>query len=1046
MEIPLIITLLVLVLLVFPIWAIVRILALGRDRDDISRRLDVLTEQYRALHAKIAQLERDPGPSAESAPVPMQPIPAPAPIPPRVSTAAPAAQPPPIPSLAASTAVAPVFRREPVPPTLAPPPVQPAAPPPEPPPTWIDRIDWEQFMGAKLFAWLGGLAALLAVAFFVKYSFEHDLIPPEVRVAIGFLFAAALVVGGLKLGRERYAVIAQTLIATGISSLYAVAFACNSVYHFAFFGAFATFVLMSLITVAAFLLAVRLEARVIAILGLLGGFLTPVLLSTGHDNPPGLFGYIALLDIGLLAVALHRRWDFLVPLGATGTIIMQVGWASRYLEAGKAPTAMVVCLGFCAIFFGAYLAARRLAHRITSELLYSTIAFPFVSLGFAFAFFFYDALAMRPGLLFSFVLAADACLLAIAWIDEEMPKLHLAAGAAVFALLAVWTSTRLTEPLLPWALACYLGYAALHTAFPLLLERHRPAAAPTWWSQIFPPLALLLMFGPLVKLSSVSLLFWPCVLLVDVIAIALAVVTASLSAIAVVLVLTLIATGLWIFQVPATVSTEPAVLLVLGGFAVLFFGAGIFVARTLGDRLEAAGTSARELFGGPRAQIPAFAALLPFLLLIMMTQRLPLANPSSVFGLALLLTVLTLGLAAILMGPFDHIEAWGSEGSRPAISAARNAGVEWLPACALIGVTALEYAWYARHQSATNAPLQLSWYGLFVAVFAAYPFLFRRRFAASTGPWAVAALAAAVQFPLVYWVVDRTWPNEVMGLLPAVFAVPPLVSLIAILRGPTVSEQPHLNQLAWFGGIALLFITLIFPIQYERQWITLGWALEGVALLWLFHRVPHPGLRATGAVLLVAAFARLALNPAVLAYRPRSAAAILNWYLYSYGLVAACLFVGAGLTRPEAGHEPTRRRTTILGVNAPALFHTLGTILVFLLVNVEIADFFSPPGGHTLTFQFSGNFARDMSYTIAWALFALGLLLIGMWKGLRAARYAAIALLSVALVKLFFHDLARLPALYRIGALLAVAIIASLASVAYQRFLPADSKNVEPAQ
>ena len=39
---------------------------------------------------------------------------------------------------------------------------------------------------------------------------------------------------------------------------------------------------------------------------------------------------------------------------------------------------------------------------------------------------------------------------------------------------------------------------------------------------------------------------------------------------------------------------------------------------------------------------------------------------------------------------------------------------------------------------------------------------------------------------------------------------------------------------------ALLFITLVFPIQFERQWITLGWALEGTALLWLFRRVPHP--------------------------------------------------------------------------------------------------------------------------------------------------------------------------------------------------------------
>ncbi len=98
-----------------------------------------------------------------------------------------------------------------------------------------------------------------------------------------------------------------------------------------------------------------------------------------------------------------------------------------------------------------------------------------------------------------------------------------------------------------------------------------------------------------------------------------------------------------------------------------------------------------------------------------------------------------------------------------------------------------------------------------------------------------------------------------------------------------------MTQLAWFGGVALFFITLIFPIQFDRQWITIGWALEGAALLWLFHRVPHPGLRLAGVGLLVAAFVRLALNPAVLEYHPRAATPIFNWYLYAYGIVTVCL-------------------------------------------------------------------------------------------------------------------------------------------------------------
>jgi len=549
-----------------------------------------------------------------------------------------------------------------------------------------------------------------------------------------------------------------------------------------------------------------------------------------------------------------------------------------------------------------------------------------------------------------------------------------------------------------------------------VLERHRPAAAPVWWSQLFPPMALLLMLLPLFKLEALSVVFWPCVLLIDLIAIALAVVTASIAAVGVVLVLTLIATGVWIFHVPATVAAAPSLLLVIGGFAILFFAAGIFLARKFGDQLSATAGDSKlpAFFGNPRAQIPAFSALLPFLLLIMMTARLPLANPSPVFGLALLLVVMVLGLAAILE-------------------------LEWLPACALAGVAGLEYSWRARNFAPDAATLPLAWYLGFYAIFVAYPFVFRRRWRPKIGPWAVAAFGGVTQFPLVYRLVQAAWPatfGNILGLLPTLFALAPLLSLVAILRSPTADERARLNQLALFGGVALLFITLIFPIQFERQWLTLGWALEGAALLWLFHRVPHRGLPAVGAVLLVTAFARLALNPAVLEYHARSATAIFNWYLYSYGVVTVCLFAGAHLLAPP--------RERVLGINTPPLLTTLGTILAFLLLNLEIADFFSAPGQRVLIFKFSATFASDMSYTIGWALFALALLLVSMWKQTRAGRYAALALLSVALLKLFFHDLARLDALYRIGALFAVAVIATLASFAYQRFLPANEKNAPP--
>lgn len=540
----LLIVFLVLVLVVLPIWLIIKITALSRDDDAQHLRLLALEDEVSRLRREVAANAKtvSAGAAPLSAVAPTATPAVSAPIAPAAVSSSPVAPPPvaPVPVAPAPVTVA-AAAATPRPVMATPPPlastahhITPAAPIAEVS-TSRPRLDWEQFMGAKLFAWLGGLAGFLAVGFFVKYSFEHDLIPPEVRVALGFVLSAALIVGGLMITRDRFRVTAQVLCATGIVSLYAVTFACNAVYHFEFFGTGATFLLMTLITAAAFLLAVRMDAPVVAILGMFGGFLTPILLSTGRDNPVGLFGFITLLDAGLIAVALHRRWFYLISLAAGGTVLMQIGWAGKFLETAKAPTAVVICLLFCGLFFAADEISRRLT-RASRHLTGSAAALALVALGFALAFFGYGESATRPALWLPFVFLADGFLLALAWRAEGAARLHLIGGVAVFALLGIWTAERVSADLLPWALAAYLGFAVLHTAFPMVLSRRRPEAGPTWWSQAYPPLTLLLLLGPILKLEELSLLYWPTVLAVDVLAVVLALFSTSLVALGVVLV------------------------------------------------------------------------------------------------------------------------------------------------------------------------------------------------------------------------------------------------------------------------------------------------------------------------------------------------------------------------------------------------------------------------------------------------------------------------------------------------------------------------------
>ncbi|HEX7576417.1 MAG TPA: DUF2339 domain-containing protein, partial [Verrucomicrobiae bacterium] len=477
-------------------------------------RIEELSDRLVVLESEVIRLKRENEP-----PKPAAPAPAPAPQP-KIITPPPVAAPSPIvtPQPVISPQLPPIVTPPPIPISTAPPRRAPVfASPPRPAP----KINWEQFMGVKGFAWIGGFALFLGVAFFVKYSFDNNLVPPELRVAIGFLAGLGLLIGGVVMSRKNFAALSQTLCATGVVILYAVTFACRSIYHFEFFGPLPTFLLMALITTTAFLLAVRLDALVVAILGILGGFLTPILLSTGQDNPLGLFGYIAILDAGLVFVALNKRWHFLTALGALGTVIMQIGWAdnffrsAKYFEGNKILIALAVLLGFNLL----WLAANWLAQRWSSSfslpgadtlkrelqpywLSGSMLGLAAVALAFTAFFFTFPPLAERPVLLFSFVFLIDLAVAALVWLDEKVSPAQPVTGIAVFGLLAIWTAQHLTNELLNPALAFYLVFAVFHSALPAWLQRLRgvTSGVAAQLNHFFPPLALMLVLVPIFKL------------------------------------------------------------------------------------------------------------------------------------------------------------------------------------------------------------------------------------------------------------------------------------------------------------------------------------------------------------------------------------------------------------------------------------------------------------------------------------------------------------------------------------------------------------------
>src|SRR5258708_20795291 len=95
------------------------------------------------------------------------------------------------------------------------------------------------------------------------------------------------------------------------------------------------FGLLAMVSAVAVALSIHHDSIFVAVLGLVGGFATPALLSTGEDRPIGLFSYLLLLNAGLAWVAYKKRWPHLTMLSAIFTTLYQWGWVAKLLRTGN---------------------------------------------------------------------------------------------------------------------------------------------------------------------------------------------------------------------------------------------------------------------------------------------------------------------------------------------------------------------------------------------------------------------------------------------------------------------------------------------------------------------------------------------------------------------------------------------------------------------------------------------------------------------------------------------------------------------------------------
>ncbi len=200
-------------------------------------------------------------------------------------------------------------RRRPNPPTAA-------------EPNWLNEMDAMQWM-----SWVGAVLVMIGAGFGLKYAIEEQYLGPTGRVALGILGGVATFVGAAYAMKKDYRVLAEGLAGAAMGILYFSLFAGFQWYSL--MPQLVAFVGMIIVTAVGLSFAGVFNSLPSAVLAMIGGFLTPYMLSKGGGNISALFSYILILDLGVLALATFRSWGRLHLLNFGGTLIIWMGWLAN---------------------------------------------------------------------------------------------------------------------------------------------------------------------------------------------------------------------------------------------------------------------------------------------------------------------------------------------------------------------------------------------------------------------------------------------------------------------------------------------------------------------------------------------------------------------------------------------------------------------------------------------------------------------------------------------------------------------------------------------
>lgn len=187
--------------------------------------------------------------------------------------------------------------------------------------------DWLEtafrFLKQNALTLIGVLTLVLGIGYFVKYAIDKNWIGETLRTLIGFVVGLGIIVTGHFL-RKNYKIFASIIIGGGIAVLYFTVTIAFREYNL--FSQNKAFIVISLITISTILLSYFYKSEILIICSLLGGFIAPLMVSTGESDFVFLFTYLTLLNIGMLVMVCVRSWKSVGWIAFAFTVIYFAFW------------------------------------------------------------------------------------------------------------------------------------------------------------------------------------------------------------------------------------------------------------------------------------------------------------------------------------------------------------------------------------------------------------------------------------------------------------------------------------------------------------------------------------------------------------------------------------------------------------------------------------------------------------------------------------------------------------------------------------------------